>query len=128
MKHHTMYHRQLKLTSVISVNTVEWSNSSSSSNSIYHKSFVCIQFKCQTVIFQAIQFIISHLSAFSLNVKQFYLTQRQDLIWCYHSRWDWTWDRWQWRTTLYYPKIQGWKLTIRLFWVIIRTLVQLHGF
>ena len=29
----------------------QWSNSPISNNSIQHKSFVCIQFKCQTVLF-----------------------------------------------------------------------------
>ena len=32
--------------------------------------------KDQTVLFQTIQFSISHLFALSLNVKQFYLTRR----------------------------------------------------
>ena len=35
---------------------------------------VCTQLNNQTVLFQTIHFSISHLFAFSLNVKQFYLT------------------------------------------------------
>ena len=47
-------------------------------NSIKHQSFAYIQLNDQTVLFQTIQFSISHLFALSLNVKQFYLTHRQD--------------------------------------------------
>ena len=36
----------------------------------------------QTVLFLTIQFSTSHLFAFSVNVKQFYLTHRYDPIWC----------------------------------------------
>ena len=42
-------------------------------NSIKHQSFVYIQLNDQRVLFQTIQFPISHLFALSLNVKQFYL-------------------------------------------------------
>ena len=42
-------------------------------NSIKHRSFVYTQLNGQTVLFQTIQFSISHLHALSLNVKQFYL-------------------------------------------------------
>ena len=45
-------------------------------NSIKHQSFVYTQLNDQTILFQAIQFIICHLFALSLNVKQFYLTFR----------------------------------------------------
>ena len=45
-------------------------------NSIKHKSFVYTQLNDQTVLFQTIQFSVSHLFAHSLNVKQFYLTHR----------------------------------------------------
>ena len=38
-------------------------------NSIQHQTFVYIQLKDQTVLFQSIQFSISHLFALSLNVK-----------------------------------------------------------
>ena len=38
---------------------------------------------------------------------------------CYHYRPVWTWERWQWRGTLYSPKLQHyWNYTIRLFSVI----------
>ena len=38
-------------------------------NSFKHQSFVYIQLNDQKVLFQTIQFIISHLFALSLNVK-----------------------------------------------------------
>ena len=43
-------------------------------NSIKLQSFVYTQLNDQTVLFQAIQFSISHLFTLSFNVKQFYLT------------------------------------------------------
>ena len=43
-------------------------------DSIKHQSFKYTQLNDQTVLFQIIQFNISHLFAFSLNVKVFYLT------------------------------------------------------
>ena len=36
--------------SVSYLHTVKWSNSSISDNSVYYQSFVCTQFKCQTVL------------------------------------------------------------------------------
>ena len=45
-------------------------------NSIKHLSFVYTQLNDQTVLFQTIQFSISHLFVLSLNVKQFYLIHR----------------------------------------------------
>ena len=55
----------------------------------------------------------------------FYLTHRQDLIRCYHSGSEKTWQWWPWRGTLYSPKLQHlWSLTLRLFIVITRTLVE----
>ena len=45
-------------------------------SSIKYQSFVYSELNDQTVLFQTIQFSISHLSAYSLNVKQFYLTHR----------------------------------------------------
>ena len=42
-----------------------------------------------------------------------------DTNWYYHSRLEWTLERWQWRGTLHSPKLQHrWNLTIRLFSVI----------
>ena len=43
---------------------------------VLHQSFVYTQLNERIVLFQAIQFYISHLLLFSLNVKQFYLTHR----------------------------------------------------
>ena len=40
-----MYHQQFNSTSVICLDTVKSLNSSISNNSIWHKSFLCIQFK-----------------------------------------------------------------------------------
>ena len=37
--------------SVICLHTAKWSNSSISNNLIQHKSFVCTQYKCQTILF-----------------------------------------------------------------------------
>ena len=45
-------------------------------NSIKHESFVYTQLDDQTILFQIIQFSISHLFALNFNVKQFYLTHR----------------------------------------------------
>ena len=45
-------------------------------NSIKYQSFVYTQLNGQTVLFQIIQFSISHLFALSLNVKQFYFIHR----------------------------------------------------
>ena len=45
-------------------------------NSSRDQSFVFIWLNNQTVLFLTIQFSMSHLFAFSLNVKQFYLTHR----------------------------------------------------
>ena len=44
--------------------------------------------------------------ALSLNVKQFYLTYREDPIRCYHSRPEWTWEQCQWRDTPHSLKLQ----------------------
>ena len=42
---------------------------------------------------------------------------------CYHSGPEWTRERWRWRGTPHSPKLQlCWKLSIRLFSVISRTL------
>ena len=45
-------------------------------NSIKHQSFVYAQLNDPAVLFQTIQFSISHLFTHSLNVKQLYLTHR----------------------------------------------------
>ena len=91
---------------------------------IKRQSFVYIQLNDQKFVFQEVQFSISHLLAFSLNVKQFYLTNRYDTIKCYLSGPECTQERWQWRDTLHSTKLQHyWRFTIRLFSVIPKTLV-----
>ena len=92
-------------------------------NSIKHQSSVYTQLTDQTVLFK--QFSRSHLFIYSLNVKQFYSTHREDPFRCYLSSSEWTWEQWQWRGTLYSPKPQGWWLTFRWFNVISWTLVML---
>ena len=43
---------------------------------------------------------------------------------CYHSRPEWTWERWQSKGTPHFLKLQNyWGLTIRLFSFISRTLI-----
>ena len=54
-------------------------------NSIKHHSFVYTQLNDPTLPFLIIQPNKSHLSAQSLNVKQFYLTYRLDSFRCYSS-------------------------------------------
>ena len=78
-----------------------------------------------TVLFLTIQFSISHFFVLTLIVKQFYLTHIQDPFKCYHSEPEWTWARWQWRSTPYSPNVQHyWSPTIRLFNVKSRTLIR----
>ena len=48
--------------------------------SIKHNSFVYILLNDHTVLFLKVQFSINHFLAHSLNVKQFYLTHREDTI------------------------------------------------
>ena len=42
---------------------------------------------------------------------------------CYHSGPEWTWEWWQWMGTLHSPKLSHYWNLIRLFSVIIRTLI-----
>ena len=85
--------------------------------SIKHQLFIYTHLKDQTVLFQTIQFSINH----SLSLK--------DSIRCYHSRSEWTWEWWQWRGTMQYPKLQYYgSLTIRLFSVIWGHLLMGLGF
>ena len=58
----------------------------SPNNSIKHQSFVYTQLNDRTILFLTIHFSIIHLFVLSLNVKQSYLSHRQDAIRCYHSR------------------------------------------
>ena len=57
------------------------------------------------ILFLTIQISTRNLFAFSLNVKQFYLTHREDPIWCYCSGSEWTWEQWQWKSTPHPPKL-----------------------
>ena len=86
------------------------------SNSIKHQAFVYIQLNDKIVLFLTIQFCRSHLFAeFKCQTVLF------DPIRCYHFRSKWTWERWQWRGTPHFPKLQHyWSLTI-LFDIISRT-------
>ena len=94
------------------------------SQTIQHQSFVYTQETVKTVLFQAIQFSLSHLFAHSLKVKQFYLNQRSDPIRWNHSRPEWTLEHLQLKSTPHFLKLQHkWSLTIGLFNVISRTLV-----
>ena len=62
----------------------------------------------QRILFQTIQFSIK---------TQFSSIWPMDRA--YHSGPEWTWERWQWRSTPHPQKLQHyWKLTIRLFSVI----------
>ena len=72
-----------------------------------------------------IQLNISHLFALGLNVNQFYLTHIYiTLTRCYHSGLECIWKQWQWKSTPHSPKLKYyWSLTIRLFSVILKTLV-----
>ena len=93
-------------------------------NLIKPLSFVYTQLNDQTVLFQTIQFSISHLFACSLNITRFYLRYRLDPIRCYHSEPKLTWDWWQLRGNLHYPKLYHYRsLIIRLFIVISRILL-----
>ena len=62
-------------------------------NSTRQQTFAYSQLNRQTILFLAIQFNISHLFTHSLNVKQFYLTQRWDPIWCYQCGSVWKWEK-----------------------------------
>ena len=89
-------------------------------SSIKHRSFVYKQLHDQTVLFQTIQFSMSFVCT---QIK--YQTVMFDLIRCYQFRPEWTWEQWQWRSTLNSPKLQHcFSLTIRLFNVISTTLVR----
>ena len=83
-----------------------------SNNSIKLQSFA------YTVLSLTIRFNVNHSFAHGLNFKQSYLTIR-----CYHSRIKYTGEQWQERITLHSPKLQGWRLTIGWFNVILRTLI-----
>ena len=50
------------------------------------------------------QFSVSYLFAHSLNIKQFYLTHRQDPIKCYQCEPKWTWAWWKVLDIRVFPK------------------------
>ena len=94
-------------------------------NLITYQSFVYTWLNDRAVLFQAIQFSKCYLFALRLNVKQFYSTHSEDPITCYNTGPELTRVRWRGRGTPHFPKLQlYWCLTIRLFWVISRPLVQ----
>ena len=76
----------------------------------------------KTFLFQAIlfsQIVLIQTIQFSVSMQLVLFNP----IRCYHTGTEWTWEQWQWRGTLYSPKLQHhWSLTIRSFSVISRTL------
>ena len=92
-------------------------------NSVKYQLFVYTQLNGQTVLFLRIQSNAIYLFTHSLNVKPFYLIHRYDPIRCYHSGTELTWVQWQWKGTQHSPNLQGWRLAIRWFNTIYRTLL-----
>ena len=123
---HILLVKFLNESKLIPLNTIKWFQVLLCiiKNSINHQSNVSTQLSSQTVLFQTIQISTSHLFAQSLNVKQFYLTDRKDPARCCHSGQRWIWERWQRRVTLHSPKFQCWSLAIRLLSVKNRKLVD----
>ena len=79
----------------------------------------------KTVLFQIIQFSISTQSKSRNHGLVLFNPKIGPLSGATTLGPEWTWEQWQWRGTLYSPKLkQYWNLTIRLFSVIIRTLVR----
>ena len=105
----------------IQVNKVKWFQVllCNTENSIKHVSFVNTKLNAQTVLFQTIQFIISHLfSQFQCHDPSIGPYQVLPL----RAKVDQ--GRWKLRGTPHYPKLHlYWSLTIGLFNVIIKTLV-----
>ena len=112
-------------TLLIHLHTVKWFQVliCITNNSIKHQSFVyTVKW---SVLFQTIQFSISHLFALSLNVKQFILNHRKGPIRCYHFGPEWTWEQWRWRGILHCPNLQYYQsLNIRLFNVISKKFIE----
>ena len=85
---------------------------------------ISMQFKCKytvylskTFLWQAIQFsptVLIQIIQFSISMQ---LTHRYGPIRGYHSRPEWTWEQWQWRSAPHSPK-HHWSLAIRSFSVI----------
>ena len=90
-------------------------------NSIKHQLFIYTWLNDQTVLFQTIQFSISHLIALILNVHQYYLTHRGYPIGCYHCEPQRTWEQWQWRGTPNSPKPQHCCCLIIILFRVIST-------
>ena len=97
--------------------------------------FQAIQFS-QTVLIQAILFSLSVVSMSKtvlFQAIQFCIITQFSSIWpidralirCYYSRPESTREWWQWRGTPHSPKLQHyWNLTVRLFRVISKKLVE----
>ena len=84
----------------------------------------------KTFSFQVIQFsqIVLIQTIYFGKSMQFCLINRWGPIRCYHSGPEWTWEKWQWRGTPNSSKLQHhWNLTIRLFSVIYRALIEGGG-
>ena len=73
-----------------------------------------MQFQCQK------QFYLKQFSLAKVQFSSIWPIDRR-----FHSRPEWTCEQWQWRGNLHSPKLQHyWNLTIRLFSVIPRTLME----
>ena len=89
-------------------------------NSFKYQSFVYIQLNDQTVLFLTFQvFRCTHFQCktflFDPLIGRYQVLQLP----------EWTWKRRQWKGTLHSPTLQHyWSLIIRLYNVIIRTIVQ----
>ena len=55
------------------------------------------------------------------------MTHKKDPFLSYHSKPEWTWEQWQWRSTPHSKLQHYWSLTIILFSVISRTLIMGQG-
>ena len=79
---------------------------------------------CQRVLLLTIQFAISDLFALSLMSNSSIWTIDKTLLGVTTP--GQTWEKWQWKDTLHFSKLQHyWNLTIRLFNVISGKLVSL---
>ena len=87
----------LKEFNIICLHTVKWFQVllCITNNSFKLQSFVYTQLNDKTVLFLTIQFSISHLFAYSLNIKQFYLTHWYEPIRVFYSGPVWTLEQWQ---------------------------------
>ena len=90
-------------------------------NSIKHHSFVYARLNDQAVLFLTMQLSMSFVYI-QLNGKHFYLIHSYDPIRCSHSGTESTRKRWQ--LTPHFPNLQNLNLTIWLFCLIIRIIVE----